>query len=228
MWALVPIKSHALAKQRLARVLNPAQRSALVQAMASDLLVALGQVEQLSGRIAIVGSDRFASSLAEKFNFRLLSETGDMGLNKALEFARTILVSDGADELMVIHADLPLARPETISRFLDGHAAMTPPAVSLISDRPLRGTNCVAMSPTDALPMLFGGRSLERFSQAAKDRRIQLNIHSAQELQFDLDEPCDLVDFLAYLKQHGGNSASYCKELVRSGSLEHASNRVVF
>ncbi|HCD27329.1 MAG TPA: 2-phospho-L-lactate guanylyltransferase, partial [Gammaproteobacteria bacterium] len=47
MWAIVPIKTFERAKQRLADVLSPAERRALMLAMARDVLTSLSKSRQL-------------------------------------------------------------------------------------------------------------------------------------------------------------------------------------
>ena len=48
MWALLPLKRFSSAKQRLAGVLTPTERRALVLAMASDVLATLAAVSALA------------------------------------------------------------------------------------------------------------------------------------------------------------------------------------
>jgi 2-phospho-L-lactate guanylyltransferase (CobY/MobA/RfbA family) len=53
MWAIVPIKSLESAKRRLADVLNPDERRALMLAMARDVLTALARCQRLAGVLIV-------------------------------------------------------------------------------------------------------------------------------------------------------------------------------
>jgi len=74
MWAIVPIKTFARAKQRLANVLNEDERRSLMLAMARDVLTCLSQSETLTG-VLIVSRAREADVLAETFATERFAES---------------------------------------------------------------------------------------------------------------------------------------------------------
>ena len=55
MWAIVPIKTFEMAKQRLANVLSASERKSLMLAMARDVLTALSRSKLLDNCISILG-----------------------------------------------------------------------------------------------------------------------------------------------------------------------------
>ena len=67
MWAIVPIKTFEMAKQRLANVLSASERKSLMLAMARDVLTALSS-SNLLDQILIVSRAPEADALAQAFN----------------------------------------------------------------------------------------------------------------------------------------------------------------
>ena len=71
MWAIVPIKTFDMAKQRLANVLSASERKSLMLAMARDVLTALSS-SNLLDQILIVSRAPEADALAQAFNLSLI------------------------------------------------------------------------------------------------------------------------------------------------------------
>src|SRR5439155_20816354 len=53
IWAVIPVKDTALAKQRLAAAVPPRLRQALMLAMLEDVLAALAEASGLAGRVLV-------------------------------------------------------------------------------------------------------------------------------------------------------------------------------
>ena len=64
-WAILPVKEMAGAKQRLAALLSPEERIALMRVMVEDVVAALCGASGLAG-IALVTLDPWASELAAR------------------------------------------------------------------------------------------------------------------------------------------------------------------
>ncbi|MFM7691701.1 MAG: 2-phospho-L-lactate guanylyltransferase, partial [Alphaproteobacteria bacterium] len=77
-WVILPVKEMAGAKQRLASLLSPAERVALMQVMLRDVLMALSAAQGLAG-IAVVTLDPFAQALAEAHGARIITEGAGEG-----------------------------------------------------------------------------------------------------------------------------------------------------
>ena len=73
IWAVVPVKEMAGAKQRLASCLSPEERRALATIMLEDVLDALSAVPQLAG-ILLVTVDPVATSLAGRYGARIVTQ----------------------------------------------------------------------------------------------------------------------------------------------------------
>ena len=107
MWAIVPIKTFERAKQRLADVLSPAERRALMLAMARDVLTSLSKSRQLSG-VLIVSRAPEAEALAQSFATERFAESPNADLATALTQATEHLINHfGAQVVFVIPADVP-------------------------------------------------------------------------------------------------------------------------
>ena len=72
-WAILPVKEMAGAKQRLAALLSPEERIALMRVMVEDVVAALCGASGLAG-IALVTLDPWASELAARHRLRVITE----------------------------------------------------------------------------------------------------------------------------------------------------------
>lgn len=149
--ALVPVKDSRSAKSRLAGTLTWPQRRRLSQIMLDHVLDALRQVEdiELIGVVSRhVPSDGAVSWLRDK----------GKGLNAELTRARQAW---GGNDILVIHADLPLVTADEIRALLN---AAEESGRAIAPDRHGSGTNAVAVKAGQAFHFRFGRDSLERHS----------------------------------------------------------------
>ena len=194
MWAVVPVKDMAGAKQRLASVLDSRERPALYRAMLEDVLSALAAARGLDG-IAVVSRDGEAAALAARFGARVIAEPANRGHRAAVATAAGVLAAEGADGLLQLPGDLPLASAAEIEAVLAAHGPA--PAVTLVPSHDGQGTNCLAVSPPEALPFLFGDVSFEPHRRAALERGIEPAVLCLPGLGLDIDTPDDLALLLA-------------------------------
>jgi 2-phospho-L-lactate guanylyltransferase (CobY/MobA/RfbA family) len=112
----------AQAKQRLSPLLDAEQRAAIAESMLRGVLASLRAVPSLQGRVLLLGSDAGVAAIAAEYELELIGEPGDIGLNAALEMARTLLHRRDVASMLVMHADLPLvdarALQELISKYV--------------------------------------------------------------------------------------------------------------
>ena len=92
--AIVPVKDFTVAKQRLMEHLSPGPRRALVEAMFSDVLVALRRAERVD-EVVVISSDRDAQEIAGGYGAGILddeqlghSEAASLAIATALESRR--------------------------------------------------------------------------------------------------------------------------------------------
>jgi len=194
LWVVMPVKEAQHAKQRLAGVLSPQERRALFRAMLEDVLSALAACPGLAG-ILMVTRDPEAHRLAARYGARVLLDEADRGHTAASTLGARTLAEEGAAGMLQLPADIPLVRPEDIAALLQTHGDA--PAVTLAPSRDARGSNAVACSPPDLLPLRFGDDSFLPHLRRARALGIEPQIVRRPGLALDLDTPEDLAAFLA-------------------------------
>lgn len=176
---LVPIKAFALAKQRLAPLLDPPARRSLAEAMAVTVLAAAGPL-----RTAVVCDDEEVRGWAEAQGAEAIWTPG-LGLNGAVEAGVAHLARRGVERVVVAHADLPLAADLTWLADGDG--------ITLVPDRHGDGTN-VACVPADAgFAFAYGPASFAAHRREATRLGLTLRLVPDERLGWDVDVPADLV-----------------------------------
>jgi 2-phospho-L-lactate guanylyltransferase len=207
MWAIVPIKTFARAKQRLADVLNEDERRSLMLAMARDVLTCLSQSETLRG-ILIVSRAREADVLAETFATERFSESPNVDLAGALTQAAEHLVSHfSAEGVFVVPADVPGITRDEVDQLIRSHSGVT-----ILPDSENVGTNGLICSPPLNVPYIFDGKSFKPHVDAAFAAGITPKIIPGSCFALDIDTPQDLMAL--YRVQPRSQTAIY---LNRSG-----------
>ena len=150
MWAIVPIKTFDMAKQRLANDLSASERKSLMLAMARDVLTALSS-STLLDQILIVSRAPEADALAQAFNTERFSETPSASLANALEQATHHLVNNfNAEGVFVVPADVPGVNAEELDSLISSHQTVT-----VLPDAKKVGTNGLICSPPLAIPYIL-------------------------------------------------------------------------
>src|SRR5438034_854986 len=117
IWAVVPVKDTAAAKQRLAPALLPDLRQALALAMLEDVLAALAEVPGLAGRL-LVTTDRAAMRLAARYGAECMAEGAGDGHTGAVVAAARRLAADGIPTMLTLPGDIPLVSAAEIGRLI--------------------------------------------------------------------------------------------------------------
>ena len=115
---LIPFKSLATAKQRLAGALNAAQRSQLAEAMLRDVMTAAAGVQDRID-VALVTGDARAQSFAKELGFLVIEDTRNESETAAIEMATAWCEERGYDTTIVVPADIPLIAADELHRVLD-------------------------------------------------------------------------------------------------------------
>lgn len=175
---LVPVKAFARAKVRLAPALDADARMRLVQAMAERVVRAAGDLP-----VAVVCDDAAVASWA-RLQGAAVVWAPDRGLNGAVRDGVDALGAQGATQVVVAHADLPLASDlASVARFS---------GVTLVPDRREEGTN-VACIPVDAdFGFSYGPGSFARHADEALRLGLPLRVLREPLLAWDVDVPADL------------------------------------
>src|SRR5712691_6026624 len=167
IWAVVPVKPFAVAKQRLVPVLRSRERAELARLMLEDVLEVLAACSALSGVIVVTREEK-ARRIARSRGAVALCDPV-RGINAAVAAGIQFLSRRGCDGMIVVPSDVPLLPPSLIEQ-LAGY--LSPRAVALVPATRDGGTNLLALSPVDALAPRFGPDSFRRHCDAALSAAI--------------------------------------------------------
>jgi 2-phospho-L-lactate guanylyltransferase len=208
VWAIVPVKDFAQAKQRLAGALSPDQRRSLAAAMLEDVLRALVATPTLAG-IRIVTRDPSAARLAARFGAHVTTLWADRGYTAAVTAAAHALAREGRGGMLVVPGDVPLVSATEIGAILSTSRAE--PTFSIVPAHDGRGTNAVLCSPPDAVPLLFDGNSFHPHQEAARRRGIEPTVVRLPGLALDIDNPVDLGRLIAMPEAAASRTCAYLR-----------------
>jgi 2-phospho-L-lactate guanylyltransferase len=198
--AILPVKRFDAAKQRLAGALAAGARGALAQAMFSDVLATLRRVPGLNA-VAVVTADRTAESAALGEGVHVLRDTERAGQSPAALIGIRHALERGFERVLVVPGDTPLIDPDELAALLE-----RAPAVAIVPDRHLTGTNALLLSPPDAIQPSFGPDSLARHISAAKAAGVAYSVERVPTLELDVDTPEDLAELAAALEGRRGQA----------------------
>lgn len=191
--AAVPVKDLVNAKQRLMRVLAPAERSALARAMLCDVLRALGGAGL--DRVWVVTRETDVAALARALGAEALAEDDNCGHTAAVAAAQAEAVRAGASVFLTIPGDVPCVTADEIRTL--AAAADAPPSAVFVPSRSGLGTNGVALAPPSAMRLRFGEPSFDNHLAAARALRLTPRVLHLPGLGLDVDAPEDLHALLA-------------------------------
>lgn len=190
--ALIPVKAATAGKERLAQLLTPAERAALVRAMLHDVTAAL-LASGLLRRVAVTSPDAAMLALAERLGALPLPEPpAGGGLNAALAAAIARLAAAGADAVLVVQGDVPQLRPADVA------ALVTGPASGCVRAAPSAdgGTSALLLRPADVIAPAFGAGSFARHRAAALAAGVAFERCDLPALAWDIDRPEDIARLL--------------------------------
>jgi 2-phospho-L-lactate/phosphoenolpyruvate guanylyltransferase len=217
--AIVPVKSFAAAKQRLAERLASGSRQSLMQAMMSDVLAALRRTT-LVDEISVVTADPLAETLAMGDRVSVVRDTEQAGQSAAAEIGVRHARALGFDRVLLAPGDTPLLDPGEVDALL-ARCERDDLEAAIVPDRHGTGTNALVLTPPDCLPPAFGPGSRERHEELARARGLRHRVEEVQSLAVDVDTADDLADLTALLEQQRGAAArtrGALRQLGRVGS----------
>lgn len=188
--ALIPVRSMAGAKKRLAGCLDDARREELALAMLEDMLAALSAATRLD-RIVVVSSDADLLRHARRCGAETLDEGPARGLNGAVAFAAAELEKQGVRRLLTIPGDVPLLDPFEIDALFEVDAERYP--VIAVPSSSATGTNALVTSPPTVIDFRFEGESLAAYRSECRSRGVEMLFLALEGFAVDIDTPADLV-----------------------------------
>lgn len=192
LWAVVPVKELDRAKERLAALLSPELRRALMLAMLGDVLAALSATPGLAG-IVVVTIDPAAGRLAMSYGARIVELGARDGHTGAVAAAARFLRAKRRSGMLTLPGDIPLATPAEIAQLLAAHRPV--PAFTIAPSHDERGSNAIICSPPDAVPLRFGEDSFFPHLRAAEACGIRPTVRRLPGIALDIDTPEDLAAF---------------------------------
>jgi 2-phospho-L-lactate guanylyltransferase len=182
---VVPLRSFALGKARLADALDDDARRAFSRTMAERVLAAAG-----SRPTVIVSS---APDVIEWARALGLAHIGDPGsLDAAAQHGRDWVRERGLARVVVMHADLPLA--STLDGIADDDDE---PIAVVVPDRHDDGTPVLAIPAASEFAFAYGPGSCARHIAEAERRGLGVRVVHDRALGFDVDDAADLADLAA-------------------------------
>ncbi len=210
IWAVIPVKELAGAKQRLAAFLSPAERHTLAVTMLEEVLHALANAHRLAG-IALVTLDPHATAIAAANGWRVITEGARDGHTGSVDAGRRILAADGRPGILTLPGDVPCATAAEIDATLAAHGPA--PSFTIVPAHDEQGSNTVIVSPPLAVPLRFGDNSYFPHLAAARAAGIQPRIVPQPGLAMDIDHPADLAAFLVLPQSHGTRTRRYLEAI---------------
>jgi 2-phospho-L-lactate guanylyltransferase len=193
LWAVVPVKERISAKERLASLLPPQTRQALALAMLEDVLEALTAAPGIAG-ILVVTVDPEVGRLAERYRARLIQTGARDGHTRAVAAAARLLAAEGRAGMLTLPSDIPLVTAVEIAAVVAAHSPA--PSFTIAPSHDQRGSNAIACSPPDAVPLSFGENSFYPHLRAAEIRGIRPMVLHLPGIALDIDTPADVVSFM--------------------------------
>ena len=193
LWAVVPVKERVSAKERLAPILRPEARQALALAMLEDVLAAVTAASGIAG-ILVVTVDAKAGRLAARYGARVIEVGARDGHTGAVTAAARLLAAEGRAGMLTLPADIPLVTPAEIAGVLAAHPPA--PSFTIVPSHDERGSNAIACSPPDVVPLRFGDDSFYPHLQAAEVCGIRPTVLHLPGIALDIDNPEDVESFM--------------------------------
>jgi 2-phospho-L-lactate/phosphoenolpyruvate guanylyltransferase len=201
--AILPIKTLDAAKRRLADELDAAPRRALVEAMFSDVLVALRR-SNLVDEVLVVTKDHGAQRIAGGYGAMVIDDD-DQGHNAAAARGVARALELGMDRALMVAGDCPLLDPGEVDALIT--RPVESPSVLIVPDRHGTGTNALLLTPPDALASSFGPGSHDRHIRNADAAGVPAESVEVWSLGLDVDTPEDLAAIEATLGETRGGAA---------------------
>jgi 2-phospho-L-lactate guanylyltransferase len=210
IWAVIPIKELDGAKQRLAPLLSPAQRRALIEVMMGEVLEAVAGAKRLAG-ILVVTLDPQATALAKRLGARVVTDGAREGHTGSVTAGLRLLAREGSGGMMTVPADIPAATADEFDAVLAAH--QPGPSFTISPAHDDLGSNAVICSPPDSVPLRFGDNSYFPHLDAARRCGIEPTILRQPGIAMDIDHPVDLAAFLRLPQSAGTRTRAFLEEI---------------
>jgi 2-phospho-L-lactate guanylyltransferase len=188
--AILPIKSFAVAKQRLGASVADVLRDELARAMVSDVLQALAAVQGLERTIVVTREPR-AAATAAGLGALVVEDRAEAGQSAAVTLGIERALAEGFERVLCVPGDCPALDPVEVEALLRGGSGEHAEVV-IVPDRHGTGTNGLLLRPPRAIAASFGPGSCERHQGLAAQAGVACRIERPPSLLLDIDTGDDL------------------------------------
>jgi 2-phospho-L-lactate guanylyltransferase len=207
--AVLPVKRFGAAKQRLAVGIDGERRRQLVEAMAADVLEAIGEARTIE-RTIVVSDEPAAVALARAAGAEVVADPAEGGHVEAALAGIARADAAGASCVVLLPGDCPLLDPHELDRLLTG---LPERYVGIVPDRHGTGTNALVLRPPTAIRPAFGEDSCARHVAAAREAGVPFEVEELDSLGLDLDTPADLIALTRELESRRGRASRAARAL---------------
>ncbi len=186
--AVLPIKTFARAKHRLAEAVDVPDRRALAEAMVGDVLQALAGVKGLD-RLVVVTAEPRAASAARDAGADVVHDDDEAGQSAAAALGVDAALAAGAGRALLVPGDCPALDPGEVDGLLSRQGRA---GVVIVPDRHGSGTNALLLSPPGVIEPSFGPGSFARHAARAHAAQTVVRVAEVRSLGLDVDTPDDL------------------------------------
>lgn len=209
--AVVPVKSYARAKTRLA--VPPAARARLCRVMLGEVLGALLAAPAVSD-VYVVSADAEALGDAARLGAAPVRDAAEAGVNAAVAAADAVIGRAGRhDATVVVPQDVPFIEPRDVG-FL-ARLCEPPSCGVVVPSRRFDGTNALLRMPPRVMGTHYDEDSYALHMEEARRSAGRARLVYARRLAMDIDDMADLEYCLA-----SGQKPGLCEAIrgaVRGG-----------
>jgi 2-phospho-L-lactate guanylyltransferase len=197
--AILPVKSFALAKQRLSASVEDSLRLALAGAMVGDVLAALAATEAIAATYVVTREPQ-AAEAALASGAIVIEDGSESGQSEAVALGVRRALADGFQRVLCVPGDCPALDHAELAALLSGHG-LRGAEVVVLPDRHGTGTNGLLLTPPGAIEPSFGPGSCERHVSLAAAAGIPCRVEPIPSLMLDVDTGDDLAALREALSQ---------------------------
>ncbi|HST54451.1 MAG TPA: 2-phospho-L-lactate guanylyltransferase [Solirubrobacteraceae bacterium] len=190
--AILPVKSFAIAKQRLGASVADSTRLGLASAMVGDVLAALHATAAID-QVIVVTREPPVATAARQLGAIVVPDGEEAGQSAAALLGLERAVAEGMERALLVPGDCPALEPAELAALL----ARTPDApaeVVIVPDRHGTGTNGLLLSPPHVISPSFGPGSCARHSELAATAGASCRVEQLPSLLLDIDTGEDLAE----------------------------------
>jgi len=187
----IPMKDPSISKSRLSMVLDDRSRREFALAMFERTLDVVANAADDSA-VLVITESRQVEAICKARGINTLVEDRAEGINEAARKAASWAAANGFERMAILPMDLPLLSSADLVYLQNlvlprGHVALCESVDG--------GTNCLMVSPPDAMKFQYGEESFRAHRLEAMRNGLVCHILRDSNIRFDLDSAEHLQEF---------------------------------